>query len=176
MLSKGIQQPSVFRDAYAELRPVALRVALSVLGGDEDAAEDVVQDVFMHLWRNPSAYDPARGTLRTYVAMLTRSRAVDRWRASATYRSALRRAAGELRVLPEATESAMERVIRRDGERRAVAALDGLPGTQRDAVLLAAVGLTAAEIAGHAGLPLGTAKSRVRLGLEKARARLDDAA
>jgi RNA polymerase sigma-70 factor, ECF subfamily len=174
--SNEIQQPSVFRDAYAELRPVALRVALGVLGGDEDAAEDVVQDVFMHLWRHPSAYDPARGSLRTYVAMLTRSRAVDRWRASVTYRNALRRAAGELRVLPEATESAMERVIRRDAERRAIEALDGLPGTQRDAVLLAAVGLTAAEIAGHAGLPLGTAKSRVRLGLDKARVLLDDAA
>jgi RNA polymerase sigma-70 factor (ECF subfamily) len=175
-LSEGITQPAAFRDAYTELRPVALRVALSVLGGDEDAAEDVVQDVFMHLWRRPAAYDPARGSLRTYVAMLTRSRAVDRWRASGTYRSALRRAASELRVLPEATESAMERVIRRDGERRAVAALDGLPGEQRDAVLLAAVGLTAAEIAGIAGMPLGTAKSRVRLGLEKARAHLDDAA
>jgi RNA polymerase sigma-70 factor, ECF subfamily len=175
-LRNGIREPAAFHDAYAELRPVALRVALSVLGGDKDAAEDVVQDVFMHLWQRPASYDPARGTLRTYIAMLTRSRAVDRWRAGATYRSALHRAAGELRVRPESSESAMEHVIRRDGERRALAALDGLPGSQRDAVVLAAVGLTAAEIAGVAGLPIGTAKSRVRLGLDKARARLDDAA
>ena len=175
-MSHDLQQPAAFRSAYTELRPVALRVALGVLGGDEDAAEDVVQEVFMHLWQRPGAYDPARGTLRTYVAMLTRSRAVDRWRAGVTYQSALRRAAVELRVVPEASESTMDRVIRREGERSAVAALDGLPGTQRDAVLLAAVGLTAAEIAGHAGLPVGTAKSRVRLGLNKARAHLDDAA
>ena len=170
-----LQEPAAFRDAYAELRPVALRVALSVLG-DHEAAEDVVQDVFMQLWQRPASYDPARGSLRTYVAMLTRSRAVDRWRASATYRTALQRAAGELRGRPETSESAMERVIRRDGERKAVAAVHGLPGSQRDAVLLAAVGLTASEIAGIAGLPIGTAKSRVRLGLTKARARLDDAA
>ena len=164
-----------FRHAYAELRPVALRVARAVLG-DDAAAEDVVQDVFMQLWQRPSSYDPARGSLRTYVAMLTRSRAVDRWRSTAAHESALQRAGGELRLRPDAGESCVEPVIRRDRSRRVLAVLDTLPRDQRDAVLLSCVGLSASEIAGTVELPLGTAKSRVRLGLEKARARLDDAA
>ncbi len=164
-----------FRHAYNELRPIALRVARSVLG-DEAAAEDVVQDVFMQLWQRPSSYDPARGSLRTYVAMLTRSRAVDRWRSSAAHESALQRAGSELRLFPDATESCAEPVIRRDRSRRVLAVLDTLPRDQRDAVLLSCVGLSASEIAGTVELPLGTAKSRVRLGLEKARARLEDAA
>jgi RNA polymerase sigma-70 factor (ECF subfamily) len=166
---------SRFALAYLELRPTALRVARAVLG-DEAAAEDVVQDVFLHLWQRPTAYDPARGSLRTYVAMLARSRAVDRWRSSAAHESALQRAGTELRVLPEAFESSEEPVIRRDRHRRVREALDSLPSEQRDAVLLSSVGLSASDIAGRANLPLGTAKSRIRLGLDKARAHLEDAA
>ncbi len=74
-------------------------------------------------------------------------------------------------------EDAAEPVIRRDGERRMLSALDRLPGDQREAVLLAfGKGLTAREIAEAAGVPVGTAKSRVRLGLQKARAELSAAA
>jgi RNA polymerase sigma-70 factor (ECF subfamily) len=166
---------SRFALAYLELRPTALRVARAVLG-DEAAAEDVVQDVFLHLWQRPTAYDPARGSLRTYVAMLARSRAVDRWRSSAAHESALQRAGTELRVLPQACESSAEPVIRRDRHRRVREALESLPSEQRDAVLLSSVGLSASDIAGQANLPLGTAKSRIRLGLDKARAHLEDAA
>ena len=164
-----------FDHAYLELRPAALRAARSVLG-DEAAAEDVVQDVFLHLWQRPSAYDPARGSLRAYVVMLTRSRAVDRWRAGAAHDAALNRAGGELRLVPQDSESCAEPVIRRDRRRRALEALATLPHEQRSAVLLACLGLSASEIAGHSGLPLGTAKSRLRLGLHKARSRLVDAA
>ena len=164
-----------FRDTYLELRPTALRVATSVLG-DEQAAEDVVQEVFLQLWQRPGAYDPARGSLRTYVAMITRSRAVDRWRATAAHDAALRRAGGELGLLPQASESCAEPVIRRERSRRALDALATLPSEQRSAVLLSCLGLSASEIAAGAKLPLGTAKSRVRLGLAKARSRLDDAA
>ncbi len=160
--------------AYGELRPTAVRIAQSVLG-DRAAAEDVVQDVFLDLWRRPSAYDPARGSLRTYVAMLTRSRAVDRWRSAAAGEAALRRAGSELRVLPDAGESSAEPVIRRERRQRVMDALDGLPSGQRTALVLSSLGLSASEIADRTQLPLGTAKSRVRLGLEKARAHLDAA-
>ena len=74
-------------------------------------------------------------------------------------------------------EDASEPVIRRDGERRVLRALEELPHDQREAVLLAfGKGLTAREIAEAAEVPLGTAKSRVRLGLQKARAELSEAA
>ena len=143
---------------------------------DEQAAEDVVQDVFLRLWQRPSAYDPRRGTLRSYVSMLTRSRAVDRWRSSAAHDAALRRAGGEQHALPQVLEGSDEHVIRRDRRRLALQALETLPHEQRSAVLLSCAGLSASEIADHSQLPLGTAKSRVRLGLEKARASLDEAA
>jgi RNA polymerase sigma-70 factor, ECF subfamily len=164
-----------FGKAYAELRPSAVRVAFRVLG-DAAAAEDVVQEAFMHLWQRPSAYDPRRGSLRTYMLMLVRSRAVDRWRSTAAHRAAAERTAGEARHLPGDAEDSIEHVLRRDSGRRAIAAVRTLPREQRRAVLLASMGLSASEIAEHEGLPLGTAKSRIRLGLEKARARLEDAA
>jgi RNA polymerase sigma-70 factor (ECF subfamily) len=74
-----LRDPIQFNDAYRRLAPIALASAKRVLR-DEAAAEDVVQDVFMQLWLKPSLYDPARGSLNSYVPMLARSRALDRWR------------------------------------------------------------------------------------------------
>jgi RNA polymerase sigma-70 factor (ECF subfamily) len=167
--------PDRFRHAYHELRPLALSIARSILHDDE-AAEDVVQDVFLQLWQRPGAYDAARGSLRTYVAMLTRSRSVDRWRSAAAHDAAVRRAWSQLERLPDAAESCADPVIRRERRAQALAALRTVPPEQRSAVMLTCIGLTATEIARTEDLPLGTAKSRVRLGIEKARARLEDAA
>lgn len=166
-----LRDPLQFNDAYRRLAPIALSSANRVLR-DEAAAEDVVQDVFMQLWLRPSAYDPARGSLTSYVSMLARSRALDRWRSRTARESAVDRSAAEARV-ERHEESAAEPVIRRERSQRLLGALEELPGDQRDALLLAyGRGLTAQEIARAAGVPLGTAKSRVRLGLRKARANL----
>jgi len=148
---------------------MALAAAKRVLR-DEAAAEDVVQDVFMQLWLRPATYDPARGSLTSYVTMLARSRAVDRWRTRSARESAVERSADEARAQPADNESAVEPVIRRERSVKLLDALEELPTDQRDAVLLAyGRGLTAQEIARATGIPLGTAKSRVRLGLRKAR-------
>ena len=61
---------------------------------DQSAAEDVVQDIFVQLWLSPALYDPARGSLRSYLVMLARSRAIDRWRSRGVARGALERSAG----------------------------------------------------------------------------------
>lgn len=169
------EHPLDFAEAYAGLRPSAVRVANRVLN-DSEAAEDVVQEAFMHLWQRPAAYDPSRGSLRTYMLMLVRSRAVDRWRSAAARQAATQRTATEARHLSADAEDCVERVLQREHGRRAIAAVRTLPHDQRRAVLLASMGLSASEIAAREGLPLGTAKSRIRLGLEKARARLEDAA
>ena len=170
-----LRDPATFNAEYRRLSPLALAAANRVLR-DEAAAEDVVQDVFMHLWRRPSTYDPARGTLRSFVVMLTRSRALDRWRSNAAERGAVERAGGELRVGRGAAESCAEPVILRDRTRRTLAAVATLPPPQRDAVLLAGLGLSSAEIARRSAVPVSTAKSRVRLGLDKVRERAADAA
>jgi RNA polymerase sigma-70 factor, ECF subfamily len=164
-----------FDELYADLRPTALRIACSVLA-DEQAAEDVVQEVFLHLWQKPSAYDPSRGSLRAYVGMLTRSRAVDHWRSRAARETALQRAARELESEPRFGESSAAPVIRRDRRRRLLEALQTLPLEQRDVLLLRYTGLSATEIAHHVQMPEGTAKSRIRLGLDKVRALMADAA
>lgn len=158
-----------FERAYRELRPRAFAAALSVLR-DPMAAEDVVQDVFAQLWRRPRAFDANRGVLRSYVTMLARSRAVDRWRTQSAREAAAERLAAGTRSDAWHGRSAAEQAIEREGAAHVVTVLDRLPTAQREAVLLAyGQELTAREIAQVAGVPLGTVKSRVRLGLEKLR-------
>jgi len=170
-----VNTSSGFESSYEELRPLAVAAAQRVLR-DQAAAEDVAQDVFIALWRNPGAYDSKRGSLRSYVALMARSRALDRWRTRQAREAAVDRSAAEQRVRHTDEESAAEPVMRRDRSRRVLHALDSLPGEQREAVLLAfGRGLTAQEIASAIGVPLGTAKSRVRLGLQKARSELQAA-
>ncbi len=165
-----------FNEAYTRLQPLAVASANRVLR-DEAAAEDVVQDVFVQLWLRPDMYDASRGSLASYVSMLSRSRALDRWRSRSAREHAVERAEEAAKVDAQVTESAAEPVIRREVSRTLLTALETLPGDQRDALLLAyGRGLTAQEIARVRQVPLGTAKSRVRLGLRKARAELETTA
>jgi RNA polymerase sigma-70 factor (ECF subfamily) len=174
-VEKKLNSPTEFASAYDELHPLAVSAAQRVLR-DQAAAEDVAQDVFIALWRRPSAYDPQRGSLRSYVALMARSRALDRWRTRQAREAALERSAAEQRVRHEDAESASDPVLRKDSSDRILRALDALPRAQRQAVLLAfGRGLTAQEIAAAVDVPLGTAKSRIRLGLQKARAELQAA-
>jgi RNA polymerase sigma-70 factor (ECF subfamily) len=171
-----LRDPVQFNAAYRRLFPGAMKTANGVLR-DEAAAEDVVQDVFMQLWLRPSLYDPARGSLASYVSMLTRSRALDRWRTRGVRDTAVERAGRQDLVLSPPAEDAAEPVIRRERTRTLLGALTELPSDQREALLLAyGRGLTAREIADVKRVPLGTAKGRVRLGLDKARANLRAAA
>ena len=150
-----LRDPQDFQRAYTQHAPAMLAAANRVLR-DPAAAEDVVQDVFMHLWRNPGAFDARRGALGSYLTMLARSRALDRWRTRSAADSAIRRSAAQAGGDPAAGESAVEPVIRRDGSRRMLRALDALPGEQREAVLLAfGRGLSASEIARAVDVPSG---------------------
>ena len=176
MTVTDLRDLSQFNEAYRRFAPLALASANRVLR-DEAAAEDVVQDVFVHLWLRPDSFDPTRGSLSSYVSMLARSRALDRWRSRSARESAAERAEEEAIANNAPAESAAEPVIRRERSRAILNVLEELPGDQRDALLLAyGRGLTAQEIARVKEVPLGTAKSRVRLGLRKARAGLETAA
>lgn len=171
-----LRDPIQFDRAYRRHRSAMLATAQRVLR-DAAAAEDVVQDVFVQLWRNPGSYDARRGALGGYLTMLSRSRALDRYRSRAVRDAAVERSAYEADPRREIGEDAAEPVIRREGRERVLSALEALPRDQRAAVLLAFGGeLSAREIAHASGVPLGTAKSRVRLGLQKARAGLKAAA
>jgi RNA polymerase sigma-70 factor, ECF subfamily len=166
-MSQNLSDPQAFERAYREHRATAFAAAVHVLH-DPAAAEDVVQDAFMHLWNRPGAFDHRRGSLRGYIAMVARSRALDRWRVQAAQESAAERFRAVLGREPD--DSAAERTIERDRSARLLAVLDGLPPAQREALLLAfGRGLSMSEIAAAIGVPLGTAKSRVRLGLARLR-------
>jgi RNA polymerase sigma-70 factor, ECF subfamily len=166
---------SNFSAAYREHYPLAFSAANRVLR-DTAAAEDVVQEVFTTLWRHPGKFDPQRGSLPGYVAMMAGSRAIDRLRS----RNAGSTAADRLAVLEvrheQAVESPADAVMRRDEARRVLAAVAQLPAAQRDVVLMAyGRGLSTADIAKAAGVPLGTAKSRLRQGLQRTRQALSTA-
>ena len=158
-----------FERAYRRFSPGARSAAVRVLG-DHAAAEDVVQDVFMDLWERPEAYDSRRGPLSSYVAMVARARAIDRWRSARAQGRGTERGAQESEH--EAQESAAEGAIRKERARQVMRALQRIPRAQREALLLTGSGLGHQEIALATGAPLGTVKGRVRLGLKKTRALL----
>jgi RNA polymerase sigma-70 factor (ECF subfamily) len=162
-----MRDPEAFERAYREHRGAAFAAAVHVLH-DPAAAEDVVQDAFMHLWNRPGSFDHRKGSLRGYIAMVARSRAIDRWRAQAAQESTAERFRARLGREPEG--SVDERTIERERSALLLSVLERLPPSQREALLLAfGGGLTMSEIAAAVGVPLGTAKSRVRLGLAKLR-------
>jgi RNA polymerase sigma-70 factor (ECF subfamily) len=164
-----LRDPEGFSAVYRRLAPTAHAAALAVLR-DGEAAQDVVQDVFCALWKRPDAYRPERGSLATFVQVMARSRALDRLRSRAAATAALTRGALEARAQPTTAEPPSETVIRRDSARAVLRALDHLPDGQRAAVLLHHVGgLSDGELARATRVPLGTAKSRIRLGTRRAR-------
>jgi RNA polymerase sigma-70 factor (ECF subfamily) len=145
----------------------ALRVV-----GDTSAAQDVVQDVFVELWTHPDRYDPAAGSLRTYLSVLARHRAVD------LIRSELRRLARQertYRLTPEpAPPGVGDHVLAAETAGLVRAAVQLLPASQRQVVeLVYFEGLTCREVACAVGIPEGTAKSRLRLALAKLETVLD---
>lgn len=164
-----LSTPAGFAGAFRDHARAAFAAAVRVLG-DATAAEDVVQDVFMSLWREPSKFDARRGSLRTYVAMMARSRALDRLRTRGVREAAAQRLQAEHDLGARGIEAPDEAVVRRDDAREALHAVRQLPAAQREAIALSfAGGLSAREIAAATGVPLGTAKSRLRLGLVRAR-------
>lgn len=158
-------------EIFDGLAPAVYDGALRVLG-DDAAAQDVVQDVFVELWSHPARYDPAAGTLRTYLIVLARHRALD------LVRSELRRVARQersYRLAPgQPAPSPSEEVVAAQAAAAVRAAIRLLPDSQRRVVELAYFrGLTCREIADAVGIPEGTAKSRLRLALAKLETMLD---
>lgn len=172
-MSLDLSDPAQYQHAYEEHHRSVYTAAFRVLGNAAQA-QDVVQDVFLRVWRHPGKFDARRGDLGSYLRVMARSRAVDLWREG----QAAGRAGDRLKVAvthdePRADERPAE-ATEREVTRRAVRdELRRLPGPQREALVLAYWGgLTADEIARRSEVPLGTAKSRIRLGMERLRTAL----
>jgi RNA polymerase sigma-70 factor (ECF subfamily) len=153
-----------FYDRYATL---AFTFALRLLGSQSDAA-DLVQEIFLQVWRQAQAYTPERGSPEAWLITMTRSRAIDK------LRSRRRR---EMNVLTPDDPSRVERVAQvgrpteaSEAKLTVQGSLAKLPEAQRLVLELAYFdGLTQSEIAARLGEPLGTVKTRMRAGLERLR-------
>jgi RNA polymerase sigma-70 factor (ECF subfamily) len=151
---------SAFYDRWA---PVLFSFCVRILR-DAGDAEEVLQDVFVQVWKDAHRFDAARGSIKTWLFTIARSRALDRWRSR---RSAEQRVASveELPELPApggdaGAQSHLSRLVARQMER--------LSAKERTVLTLAYFeGLTQEEIAERIGEPLGTVKSRARSGLAR---------
>ncbi len=153
---------------YADHADSARALACRLLY-DRCEAEDVVQDVFLTLWRRPACFDPERGTARAWLLTVVRNRSLDHLRRrfvqprTDVEKLAERLPDPELLDLSDEVEAAA-----RDDLLWSL--VDGLPLRQADLIRRSFVsGQTHQEIAAETGLPLGTVKSRIRLGLDKLR-------
>lgn len=146
---------AAFFDRYSKM---VYSIALRVLN-DSSEAENVMQEIFFQVWRNPRAYDAARGSLGAWLVVVARNRAIDKLRRRKPADSV------DLFALPSSINLAQE------AERGLLlgkirGAMDGLPAEQRGAIELAFFeGLSHSEIAAKTGDPLGTVKTRIRLAL-----------
>jgi RNA polymerase sigma-70 factor, ECF subfamily len=168
-----LSDPVTFGRIYDEHRRGVHATAYRVLNNSA-AAQDVVQDVFLRVWRNPQKFDSRRGELGSYLRLMARSRAVDLWRegqASGRAEDRLKAVVSHDAPRPDAQP---DHLALASADRSTVRdALGRLPDPQREALVLAYWGgLTADQIAARAGVPLGTAKSRIRLGLARLRSEL----
>jgi RNA polymerase sigma-70 factor (ECF subfamily) len=144
---------------------VAYGLAYRILG-EAGAAEEAVQDAFLRVWRRAATFDPSRGVVRSWLMTIVHHCAIDllRRKASAPPVVAGLDEIAERQAVPDAWGDVVGR-MERDRVRSAVATL---PGDQRRAIEMAFFdGLTHREIAERDGLPLGTVKGRLRLGLRR---------
>lgn len=143
---------------YDRYSSIVYAVALRVLQ-DTGAAEDVLQDIFLQLWRNPGAFDASRGNMAAWLAVIARNRAIDTLRR--------RRPQDDIEDVVLSVEADLASEADRSRAMEKVrGAMLAMPAPQRSALEMAYFeGLTHAEIAEKTGEPLGTIKTRIRVGL-----------
>lgn len=145
-------------ELYDRYSPLVYSVALRVLA-DTGAAEDVLQEVFMQLWRHPASFDANRGNLGPWLAVIARHRAIDVLRK--------RRPQTDLEEVVIAIDTDLEgKAERARAAEKVRASLRAMPEPQRKALEMAFFeGMTHTEIAAQTGEPLGTVKTRIRAAL-----------
>lgn len=171
----GAGEEEAFRSLFRRYGPNAMAVAQRIVR-QRFLAEEIVQEVFLAVWRDPQAYEERRGAFRSWLMAMVHHRAVDAVRREETQR---RRAEELVGIEPGLEEDPADRVAEEvdlPRERRAVrAAMEGLPAEQREAVeLMYFEGLSQSAIAERLSVPLGTVKSRTLLAMRKLRSALEE--
>lgn len=163
---------AAFEELYERYCDRAYRVARAVCH-DHARAEDAVQEAFISVWRSPTGYQPGRGTVAAWLLSSVRYRAIDIVRRNAKHTK--RRVDEAALDAHRASGSVSDQVAASDDAARLRALLGGLPPAQQEVIVLAFYGqLTHTEIAAALDLPAGTVKGRMRLGLQKLRAGIEE--
>ncbi len=143
-------------------------LAITIVG-DPRTAEDVAQEALLRAWRHGSTYDPRRGSVATWLLAITRNLSIDVLRVRRP--TAVDPDAVLSMLLVDGEAGPPEMAAARDDAERLRGALATLPYEQRRAVVLAGIGgLSAREVAEREGIPLGTAKTRIRTAMQRLRA------
>jgi RNA polymerase sigma-70 factor (ECF subfamily) len=150
---------------YDSTNRIVYGVALRILG-DPSSAEDTAMEVYMQLWRTAGSFDPDRASVKSWLATLARSRALDQLRRRRTRRGHLEDNVDEMLDLRDSRPGPEVSGLNDERVRILHEAMSQLSSDQRQAIELAFfAGLTHVEAAVQLGLPLGTAKSRIRSGM-----------
>jgi RNA polymerase sigma factor (sigma-70 family) len=161
----------VLYDRYAR---AIYALAFRILGTSEEA-EEIVLDVFSQVWKTAQTYNPVKARVDSWVFLITRSRALDRLRARKRVINVIESCTDAARITGGTEiQDPMDVVYSYERRELVTAALDSLPEEQRHVIQLAYYqGLSQSEIATATGQPLGTIKTRIRLGLGKLRQSLE---
>ena len=156
---------AAFARLYDHIAPTVLGLSLQILH-DQAQAEEVTQEVFIEVWQHAADFDPAKGSAKAWILRRARLRAIDRVRSAI---ATLKRDDREAFLVASIRKESVEDEALRNVQRHAVrTALEIMGEPHKTAILLAYFGdMTHAELAEATGVPLGTAKTRVRDGLRK---------
>ena len=163
--------PRAFETVYDRHDGAAFSLAYRMVG-NRAAAEDVVQEAFLSIWRSRMRYESDRGSVRSWVLGIVHHRTIDALRRNLAH-DRRRTSAEGLEERQESPERTDLEAARREEARSVRAALESLPGEQTKVIELAYFGgFTHTQIAEMLDMPIGTVKGRMRLGLEKLRRQL----
>ncbi|MCG7267278.1 sigma-70 family RNA polymerase sigma factor [Corynebacterium sp. ACRQJ] len=156
---------AAFARLYDHIAPNVLGLSLQILH-DQAQAEEVTQEVFIEVWQHAADFDPAKGSAKAWILRRARLRAIDRVRSAI---ATMKRDDREAFLVASINKESVEDEALRNVQRHAVrTALEIMGEPHKTAILLAYFGdMTHAELAEATGVPLGTAKTRVRDGLRK---------
>lgn len=162
------RQPEALGELYTRYASILLGLARRILGNTADA-EEVLQEVFVHVWNQGGRYDAGRSSVSTWLVLITRSRAIDRLRS----RKVVERthdAAHHEEPLEHTSPEGADNVFMQERRERVRREMEKLPAEQREVLELAFYkGLTQTQIASAAEIPLGTVKTRTLLAMKKLR-------
>lgn len=166
-------RPEALAALYDRHAATLLALGKRILGSLADA-EEILQEVFLHVWNNAHRYDSGRSSVSTWLVLITRSRSIDRLRSRKVVERTHETSARES-PLEHASPEGVENVFAHERRERVRRVMESLPDEQRQVLEMAFYeGLSQSEIAAKADLPLGTVKTRTLLAMKKLRNALRD--